>query len=133
MRIWLARINSWFHFRRLSFERLAVLKAEAALNRHIRELKRLQKRLAATHRWTRMVAKTLAEDWRLMDEKATQVEASLMGYNTAMEAMSSKVKIMEEVTIPQLVEECRSQLERSRAESSIQIRRQANAEGREEQ
>ncbi len=128
----LKRILSWLTLRNLKFEHWAVQKAAADLRRSIRKLDRRRKRLAADAHRLGMISKTIAEDLRLGGDEIADALANQTAYETAMEAMSTKLEIMEKVAIPALIEYHNQQHERLKAETALQIGRQVQAIPRED-
>jgi len=109
----------------------AVSRARADLRRSLADLESGRRRLAATKRRMDSVAATAAEDVEAADGAVRRAEAVALSYEEAMERMQSRVRIMEE-QVTTLIEANKSLQERWKAETAVQVRRQAAASGRED-
>lgn len=124
-------IGSWLTVREIRNVSKQTRKASLAVGRSVCRLERCRKKLASDRRLLNAITETVAEDLDRADETVADVLREHRSYEEAMEALNSKLKVVEEITVPALVESHKVQLERWKAETAVQVRRQVSV-GREE-
>jgi len=118
-------IRSWFVVRFVNTLNQKVAKAKADFSKLLIEMNVSHKRLKHYHKRLDAISTSILEEIDASEEVVARAEKNQISYQNALDAMSARLRVVEETTIPTLIESHRVLLERYRAETAIQVRRQA--------
>lgn len=113
-------VTSWLEYRRLKALGRGIKQSQAMASKSRKKLDKQLKQLKVVERRLMLISETVVEDV----EEARQSQVKL---EEALEAATSKIKILEETTIPTLVAQNQLILKRIDAETAIAVRNQVAA------